>query len=275
MKVLVIGKPIKHSLSPLIHNFWMKKYNLDLTYSKMEVEESGLSSIIDDIRKKKIIGVNVTLPYKKKIIRFLDDVSQSVKDSGAVNTIFLKKGKVTGENTDGRGFVRSMEKDMQIKFKNKSVYIIGAGGASYGIITELIKKQVKVIDITNRTQKKTDDLIDYFKQTNVEFNNSTWPELKPKSHTDIIINTSSFGMKKGELLKINCSNLRSKTIFSDIIYNPKETETKKFLKEKGYKTTNGLGMLIEQAAVSFNLWFNISLTEKDIKEVREICEASY
>ena len=94
MKVLVIGKPIKHSLSPLIHNFWMKKYNLDLTYSKMEVEESGLSSIIDDIRKKKIIGVNVTLPYKKKIIRFLDDVSQSVKDSGAVNTIFLKKERL-------------------------------------------------------------------------------------------------------------------------------------------------------------------------------------
>ena len=109
----------------------------------MEVEEDLLPSLIKNIREGKITGLNVTLPYKKDIISYIDEISHTAKDIGAINTVFFKGNKVYGENTDGVGFTRALEKDAKFNFSNKSIYIIGAGGASYGIISELIKKSSK------------------------------------------------------------------------------------------------------------------------------------
>ena len=277
MTLFVIGKPIKHSLSPLIHNYWIKKYQLGLEYKKMEVEKESLFSLIENLREGKITGLNITLPYKKEIIPYLDNVSHSAKDIGAINTVFIRGNKVYGENTDGIGFTRALEKKTKFNFSNKSIYIIGAGGAAYGIISELIKKKVEKIYITNRTKQKTIQLVNFFKTKNKKINLEfvEWKDLVPNSDVDLIINTTSFGMKDNECLKIDINNLKDTLIFVDIIYNPKETELLKLFKKEGFVCMNGLSMLIEQAAVSFELWFNISLNNKDIEEVKKICEASY
>ncbi len=277
MTLFVIGRPIKHSLSPLIHNYWINKYNLGLEYKKMEVSKHTLPSLIENIREGKITGLNITLPYKKDIISYIDEISQSAKDIGAINTVFLKKNRVYGENTDGIGFTRALEKETRFNFSNKSIFVLGAGGASYGIISELIKKKVQKIYVANRTKQKTIHLLNFFKNKNKNINLELvdWKDLVPSSDVDLIINTTSLGMKKKESLKIDTYNLRDTLIFVDIIYNPKETELLKFFKKEGFIHMNGLSMLIEQAAVSFELWFDISLTNKDIEEVKKICEASY
>ncbi len=260
MTLFVIGKPIKHSLSPLIHNYWINKYGLGLEYKKMEVERESLPSLIENVRDKKITGLNITLPYKKDIISYIDEVSYSAKDIGAINTVFLRGKKVYGENTDGIGFTRALEKKTKFNFSNKSIYILGAGGASYGIISELIGKNVEKIYVTNRTKQKTIQLIKHFKTKNKEIKLEfvEWKDLAPNSDVDLIINTTSFGMKDKECIKINMNNLRDTLIFVDIIYSPKETELLKLFKKEGFVCMNGLNMLIEQAAVSFELWFNIS-----------------
>ena len=277
MTLFVIGKPINHSLSPLIHNFWIKKYQIDLEYKKMEVDKHTLPSLIEKVRRREITGLNVTLPYKKNIIKYIDEISYTAKDTGAINTIFLKKNKVYGENTDGIGFTRSLEKQTEFNFNNKSIYILGAGGASYGIISELIKKKVQTIYIANRTKQKTIQLINYFKSKDQDLclKFADWEDLSPGSDVDLIINTTSFGMMENEFIKININNLKDTLMLVDIIYNPKETKLLKFFRKNGFFCMNGLSMLIEQAAVSFELWFNISLGNKDIEEVKKICEKSY
>ena len=170
-----------------------------------------------------------------------------------------------------------LKKKTKFNFSNKSIYILGAGGASYGIISELIGKNVEKIYVTNRTKQKTIQLIKHFKTKNKEIKLEfvEWKDLAPNSDVDLIINTTSFGMKDNECIKINMNNLRDTLIFVDIIYSPKETELLKLFKKEGFVCMNGLNMLIEQAAVSFELWFNISLNNKDIEEVKKICEASY
>ena len=218
MTLFVIGKPINHSLSPLIHNFWIKKYQIDLEYKKMEVDKDSLPSLIEKVRRREITGLNVTLPYKKDIIMYIDEISHTAKDIGAINTIFLKKKKVYGENTDGIGFTRSLEKQTEFNFYKKSIYILGAGGASYGIISELIKKKVQTIYVANRTKQKTIQLINYFKNkdqdVNLKFVN--WEDLSPGADVDLIINTTSFGMMENESLEIKIKNLKDKLILVDI-----------------------------------------------------------
>ena len=277
MTLYVIGKPIKHSLSPLIHNYWINKYHLGLEYKKMEVDEDLLPSLIENVREGKITGLNITLPYKKDIIPYMDEISHTAKDIGAINTVFFKGNKVYGENTDGVGFTRALEKEAKFNFSNKSIYVIGAGGASYGIISELIKKKVQKIYVTNRTRQRTTELLSFFKSRNKDIYCEfiDWEGLAPGSDVDLIINTTSFGMKENECLEIDTNNLKDRLIFVDIIYSPKETELLKLFKKEGFFCMNGLSMLIEQAAVSFELWFNISLNNKDIEEVKKVCEASY
>ena len=275
MKLFVIGKPIKHSLSPVIHNFWLKKYKINAVYKKKEIEENQLSNLIDKIKTKEILGINITLPYKKKVFNFIDEASKAALDSSAVNTVFLKNGKVYGENTDGKGFVKAVKTDLGFSFENKNIYLIGAGGASLGIISELINQEVNKIHITNRTSQKAVDLINKFKKRHSKLFFAEWQNMKPQSDIDMIINTSSFGMKKEDRLNFDFGNLNEKALFSDIIYNPKETNLLKEFRSRGYGTTNGLGMLINQAAIAFNLWFNVLLSKPDIDKAKEICEQNY
>ena len=150
-KLYVVGNPVEHSKSPEIHNHWLKKYNLDYQYDRLKLSldekifvEQKLD-LIKKVRKEEIKGLNITVPFKKKFIDALDEIDESAKLAQAVNTIYKEGKKIIGTNTDGIGFTRSLEKQTEFNFNNKSIYILGAGGASYGIISELIQKKEKTI----------------------------------------------------------------------------------------------------------------------------------
>ena len=165
MKIYVIGKPIKHSLSPIIQNYWLKKYSKPFVYKKKEVEENNLSKIIEQIKQKKLIGVNVTIPYKKEVYKLLKNLNNNAIKSKAVNTLYLKDNKVYGENTDGVGYCNALKQEMSFDVKNKNILVLGSGGASFGIVTELINRDVSSIVVSNRTKEKSFELIKNFKKS--------------------------------------------------------------------------------------------------------------
>ena len=275
MNLCVIGKPLKHSFSPIIHNYWLTKYSKPYIYEKKEIDSSFLPDIISQMKNKKLIGVNVTIPYKRNVYNLLKNLDINAKKSKAVNTIYLKDEKVFGQNTDGVGYCQALKQEMNFDVMNKNILVLGSGGASFGIVSELINRGVSKIIVSNRTLEKSYELIKNFKNKITKFEVMKWEELKPSSNTDLIINTTSFGMKKNQEIQVNIQNLKNSTIYSDIIYNPKKTLTMKIFEDKGFLTQNGLGMLVNQAAEAFRLWFNINLTKQDINEAKDLCEETY
>ena len=275
MNLCVIGKPLKHSFSPIIHNYWLRKYSKPYIYEKKEIESSFLPDIISQMKNKKLIGVNVTIPYKRGVYNLLKNLDINAKKSKAVNTIYLKDEKVFGQNTDGVGYCQALKQEMNFDVMNKNILVLGSGGASFGIVSELINRGVSKIIVSNRTLEKSYELIKNFKNKITKFEVMKWEEIKPSSTTDLIINTTSFGMKKNQEIQVNIQNLKNSTIYSDIIYNPKKTLTMKIFEDKGFLTQNGLGMLVNQAAEAFRLWFNINLTKQDINEAKDLCEETY
>ena len=260
-KYLVIGNPIGHSLSPLIHNHWMKKYHLfGSIYEKRKVEEKDLKNIIKEIRDDEIIGVNVTVPFKKLIIPFLDELHSTAKKTESVNTLFKVKNKVVGYNTDEPGFAQTMlelfsDKDfkMPTPLKGKNIFILGAGGVTSSIIYALEHWGAKIF-LSNRTKKKAEEL----KKKYTEIDVLDWG--KRPSVCDIVINTTSIGLTSDERIDINfndCNGDKNK-LFYDLIYNPKETNFLKEAKLRGNTTMNGQRMFLNQAIYAFNLWTNIT-----------------
>ena len=274
MNLYVIGRPVDHSLSPLIHNYWLKKYKKKEVYGKLDLDEKDLQEIINKVSNKEILGVNVTIPYKQKIYSLLKNLNFAAKASFAVNTIYHKDEKAYGDNTDGKGFCEALIQETNFDFKEKKVLVLGAGGASYGVVSEILTREVDEIFISNRTQKKSELLIQSFNNNTKKIKSLNWENLTPDESIDLIVNTTSVGLKEGECINMNLDYLSKKVIYSDLIYNPKRTETMKIFEEKGLFTQNGLGMLVNQAALSFKLWFDINLTLEDINEAKELCEKS-
>ena len=249
-KYLVIGNPIEHSLSPTIHNYWMKKYKLtDSIYEKKKVEKKEMSNIVDQIRNDKLIGVNVTVPFKKIIIPFLDELSLEAERTQSVNTLYLKNKKIVGHNTDIIGFETSIEKS-KYDVVNKNVLILGAGGVVPSIIFALNKMKVSKIRVSNRTKEKAQSLKENFK--NIEL--IEWGEVP---NFDMIINATSIGLKEDDNIKLNFSSISGNKFFYDVIYNPSETNFLKIGKKLGNKTLNGKLMFIYQGLAAFNIWHGL------------------
>ncbi len=251
----IIGNPIAHSLSPILHNYWLKKYNIEANYSLLDLAEENLRDIISKIRDRELNGINVTLPYKQKIIPFIDKLINDAQHTNSVNTIFLDNDNVVvGENTDVFGLQAAYLKEIS-NAENKKALVIGAGGVSPSVIFSLEKSKVKNISIINRTYEKSLFLKKKFDFLNILEWNSLEQEI---SKFDIIINATSLGLKDGKDFEFNFNNTRDDLIFIDTIYNPLETKTLKFLKEKKIKTFNGLEMFIYQGQKSFYLWNKIN-----------------
>ena len=204
-KYLVIGNPIEHSLSPTLHNHWIKNNGIDAIYEKQKLNESGLEQIIEDIKKEKINGVNVTVPFKKIIIPFLDELSIEAETTQSVNTLYLKDNKVVGHNTDIIGFETSIEKS-KYDVVNKKILILGAGGVVPSIIFALTKMKVSKIIISNRTKEKAQNLKKIFK--NIEL--IEWGEVP---NFDMIINATSVGLKQDDNIKLNFSSISGNKFF--------------------------------------------------------------
>ena len=254
-KFLVIGNPIEHSLSPTLHNYWIKNNGIDAIYEKQKLNENELEQIILLVKEKKIDGINVTVPFKKAIIPFLDELSIEAKSTQSVNTIFLKENKVMGHNTDIVGFEASIKKS-KYNLVNKEVLILGAGGVVPSIIFALKKMKVSKITISNRTKKKAENLEKLFE--NIEI--IEWGVVP---NFDMIINATSVGLKKEDDINIDFSSISKNKFFYDVIYNPKETKFLKIGKNLGNAILNGKLMFIYQALSAFNIWHGI---KPDINE---------
>ena len=242
-KYFVIGNPINHSLSPELHNFWIKKNNINAIYEKIKLEENELGDFINKLRNEEIHGINVTVPFKNKVIKYLDKLSLEVETTDSVNTIYKEGNDIIGHNTDVAGFELGL-RHTKINVLHKAVLILGAGGVVPSIIYSLLSMGCKKIFLSNRTIEKA--VIIKKKFNDVEI--LKWGEIPD---FDIIINATSVGLNN-DSLGLNF-NVKDK-IFYDVIYNPKETQFLKKAKENGNKIENGKFMFIYQANQSFSIW---------------------
>jgi shikimate dehydrogenase len=248
-KYLVIGNPIKHSLSPQLHNYWIKNNNINAIYDKEKLDESDLKDLISRIREKKIHGINVTVPFKKKIIPYLDKLTTESRNTQSVNTIYLDNNKIIGHNTDIDGFELSI-KNIKFDLFNKEVFILGAGGVVPSIIYALNKIKVSKIFISNRTKEKAENLKNLFNNLDI----IDWGDIP---NFDMIINATSLGLKKEDKINLDFSSVGQNKFFYDVIYNPKETNFLTNGKELGNMTENGKLMFVYQAHSAFKIWHKI------------------
>jgi len=245
-KYLVIGNPIEHSLSPKLHNYWIRKNNIKAIYDKKKINESDIKSVISEIKKEEISGLNVTVPFKKSVIPFMDELSPEATESQSVNTIYSQRGKVIGHNTDISGFELGI-KYSKYDVNNKIVFILGAGGVVSSIVVALKKMGAAKIIISNRTKNKAEDLKKSFGELEI----IDWGETP---NFDMVINATSIGLKNEDGIKLDYNGVGSGKFFYDVIYNPKETIFLKRAKLIGNKTENGKMMFIYQAHQAFTIW---------------------
>ena len=248
-KFLVIGNPIQHSLSPKLHNHWFKKKKINAIYDKKEISEKDINSIISDIKNEKISGINVTVPFKKKVIPFMDKLSPEANESQSVNTIYFQDGNLIGHNTDISGFELGI-KYSKYNVKNKTVFILGAGGVVPSIILALKKMGATKIILSNRTKSKAEDLKNNFNELKI----IDWGETP---NFDMIINATSIGLKNEDGIKLDYSLIEPNKFFYDVIYNPRETIFLKRAKLFGNRAENGKMMFIYQAHQAFTIWHKL------------------
>ena len=262
----IIGKPLSHSLSPTLHNFWFKKNNSKANYSLIEIEKNQISDIIEKIRAKKLYGVNVTVPYKQEVIPYLDLIINDAKETSSVNTIYLNsENKIVGENTDVYGFEQSfVNKLKKMNLIKKNFLILGAGGVSPSLIYALEKNKIRKIFISNRTFQKAENIKKKFPFIEIILWEKIFQEM---ANMDVVINATSLGMKNSYDFEISIKDFKSDLIYYDVIYNPFETKLLKYFKEKKIKTFNGLEMFLFQGQKSFSLWNKITPTiDEELKK---------
>ena len=245
-KYLVIGNPIDHSLSPKLHNFWIKNHDIDAVYEKRRLEQNSLKEIVSEVRDGDIQGINVTVPFKQLIIPFLDELTPEALETHSVNTVYLNNKKVIGHNTDIAGFELSI-RHLKYDVSNKKVLILGAGGVAPSIIYSLIKMKASQITISNRTIEKAEKLKYFFKKIEV----INWGQL---SEFDLIINATSIGINNHDKIDLDFSNVGKNKFFYDVIYNPQETNFLRTARKNGHISENGKMMFIYQAHQAFTIW---------------------
>ena len=256
-KYLVIGNPIEHSLSPKLHNHWIKENNIEAVYDKKQLNESDIEGVVSEVKKGKLDGINVTVPFKKSVIPFLDELTSLADEVQSVNTIYKENQKVIGHNTDVGGFKQSLEY-INYSVKNKKVFILGAGGVVPSILKALEKLGTAKVYISNRTKEKAKDLESHYK-ISLGLETLDWGQ---SPDFDIIINATSLGLKNSDKIELDYNKYKSKffekkKLFYDVIYNPSKTNFLLKGEELGNETTNGKMMFICQAQLAFMTWHNI------------------
>ena len=248
-KYLVIGNPVEHSLSPKLHNHWIKKNNINAIYEKKQINEADIREIISEVRNGKIDGINVTVPFKKSVIPFIDELSSVANQTQSVNTIYKENNKILGHNTDVSGFELAI-RGRGYDIKNKKLFILGAGGVVPSIILALRKMGAAKIILSNRTKKKAEELKKNFSDLEI----IDWGETP---EFNIIINATSLGLNQDDEIKLDYASLGSNKLFYDVIYNPKQTKFLSKAKKFGNQTENGKMMFIYQAHQAFTIWHKI------------------
>jgi len=248
-KYLVIGNPIEHSLSPKLHNHWIKKNNIDAVYNKKQLNENDIEGTILKVRNGEIDGINVTVPFKKSVIPYLDQLTPLANEAQSVNTIYKEKNKVIGHNTDIGGFELGLKR-INYNVKNKKVFILGAGGVVPSIILALKKMGSSKIILSNRTKEKAENLKKIYSDLEI----IDWGETPD---FNVIINATSLGLKNHDEIKLDYTDIGSNKLFYDVIYNPRQTKFLSKAKQLGNQIENGKMMFVYQAHQAFTIWHKI------------------
>ncbi|MEG1486329.1 shikimate dehydrogenase [Lactococcus sp.] len=257
----VVANPIKHSLSPFIHNLAFDLTDENGVYLAWEVESKKLAAIVENVRNLDMYGLNISMPYKGEIIKFMDELSPAAELIGAVNTVVNHSGKLIGHNTDGIGFFNSLKK-YDFKIESKQILVLGGGGAAIALIAQAALSGAKKIVVAARKSASygplSEKLAKLSAKTGVEIlltDLSVADRLqKELNQTDLLVNATSVGMDGVSFPLEKSLLLPDKLLVVDAIYKVRETPFLRWAKEQGARTENGLGMLIGQAAESFYLW---------------------
>ena len=262
----VIGWPIKHSRSPLIHGHWLEVHNIKGSYEKIAVAPETLESFIKNLKANNLSGLNITVPHKEQVFQFADVVTEDAKAIGAANTLWYENNQLIAGNTDGYGFITHLKESAPSWDQSKPAMVLGAGGAARALLFALLKEGVPEIKLTNRTIERAENLAKEFGEKIKVIN---WEEKE--HHLDdcsLLVNSTSLGMTGSAPLEIDISSLPKTAICYDIVYAPLETELLKDAKVLGLGTVDGLGMLLHQAVPGFEKWFGVRPKVTD--ELRQI-----
>jgi len=252
-KAGVVGFPVAHSLSPRLHGFWLKKYNIAGEYKHYEVRPENLPEFIHNMRSDKdFSGVNLTIPHKESVIKLLDNIDEIATEIGAVNVVINGNGKLIGKNTDAYGFAENIKTSVT---GTKKAVVLGAGGAAKAVIFSLLEIGFKEIIITNRSRVRAEELSSVIRHPLSVVDWQKRGEIL--ENTDLLVNTTSLGMTGKESLEIDLSLLPKTALVTDIVYSPLVTPLLAQAKARGNPTIDGLGMLLYQAVPAFEAWFGI------------------
>lgn len=270
--VILLGNPLGHSISPPMHNCVFEKLGLDYCYMPVEVSRKNLQAVFSGLTKMNVAGFNVTIPHKISIMEYLDELDPLAATIGAVNTICVKNGKTIGYNTDGKGFIQSLEKEANISVKGKRIFLVGCGGAARAIAMTLAFQDVNKIYILNRTMEKAEELAGEI-NTNIRqctevVEQSLDSQREMIQTCDILINTTSLGMHPQEdVLPVDASLLSPNLIVADIVYNPLMTKLLRTAKDMECTIIPGLGMLVYQGVAAFKIFTDIEPSVKEMSEM--------
>lgn len=271
-RAFVIGCPIDHSRSPIIHGFWLKKYNLNGSYEKVHVDPESLGHFLATAIEAGFVGGNITIPHKENANHFVAERDDIATTLGAINTVWISENRLIGSNTDGYGFLANLDDQSpgwdHLSRKKRGALVVGAGGASRAIIFGLAQRGFDPIIIANRTFEKAEHLVKKFGRSCHAMRLDQLPEVS--ASVSMIVNTTSLGMEAttSDEFPIDFSQVAADAIVHDIVYTPLTTPFLAAAKERGLTTIDGLGMLLHQAVPGFEKWFGI---RPDVtKELRQI-----
>jgi shikimate dehydrogenase len=266
----VIGDPISHSMSPSMHSQWFSDLTIDATYIPVHVKKENLNEAVESLKSLGASGWNVTIPHKEAILPLLDQIDSSAEQMGAVNTVVVEaNGTLTGYNTDGIGFVNSLEEAMGTNLKELSILIIGAGGAARGIAFALKEQGYVNLLCANRSLSNAQRLITDLKSGRALSLDQAEAEL---ADFQVIIQTTPAGMITSNVdMPLSLKNVTSSAIVADIVYNPLLTPFLAEAKDRGARCLNGVGMFVHQGALSFQKWTNRKPdTKQTIEQVEQL-----
>ena len=255
-KACVIGYPIAHSRSPMIHNHWLKKHGIHGLYEKREVKPEDLTTFLKNLNANGYVGCNITIPHKEAAKSLVSEYDEVVRKTGSLNTIYYENDKLKATSTDGEGFYQNLlSAATDLNLTGKSVLILGAGGSARAVIERLLRAGVAEIKILNRTKYRAEELCVLFgpKLRAIELDHF----VAESKDIALLVNTTSQGMKGQPELAIDLSHLPKSAVVADLIYVPLKTKLIRDAEARGLRAVGGLGMLLHQAVVGFEKWFGV------------------
>lgn len=257
IRACVIGWPISHSRSPLIHGYWLKQHRIDGSYIRQPVETADLPAFIRNLALQGYAGCNVTIPHKESVFGLVKPADETTERLGAVNTVFLRDGKTWGTNTDGEGFINSLrEAQPGLALSALRAVVLGAGGAALAIVNALLENGASEIAVVNRTVEKAHILRE---RLGAKVKPVAWDKMAEQlAECGLLVNTTSLGMKGQPALEISLDGLSGTAVVADIVYTPLRTPLLLEAAARGNPTVEGLGMLLHQAVRGFSLWFGVT-----------------